>query len=307
MKKLIILAIMCSSLVAKAQQEPQYTMNQFNSNLEINPAYAGANDDASLSLRYRKQWVGFDGSPSTLSFNAESKVLKKVLALGLTVISDNIGITKSTSADLSLASHIRLSEKSTLAVGIKAGVYFLNSDFSKLTNVDLTDPLYVTSNRTIPYLGLGVLFYTPKLYIGFSIPRLVSFENVAPQSTITKPHYYLYGGYRIVLNEDIDLRPALLGKYVAAAPFEADIAMDVWYRNLIGLGVSYRTSDAVNIMIKGQFGHFYVGYSYDMTVSGLRTYNSGSHEIYLGFQFGGSLNRTQPPRHPDDRTKSPRF
>jgi type IX secretion system PorP/SprF family membrane protein len=299
MKKLIILAIMCSSLVAKAQQEPQYTLNQFNSSLEINPAYAGANDDASISLRYRKQWVGFDGSPSTLSFNGESKIIKKALAIGLTIISDNIGITKSTSADLSLASHVRLSEKSTISVGIKAGVYFLNSDFSKLTNVDLTDPLYVTDNRTIPYLGLGALFYTRKLYIGFSIPRLVSFENVAPQSTITKPHYYLYGGYRIIINDDIELRPALLGKYVAAAPFEADIALDVWYRNLIGLGVSYRTSDAVNFMIKTRFGHFYIGYSYDMTVSGLRTFNSGSHEIYLGFEFGkkGSPDRNQNNRY----------
>lgn len=299
MKKLIVLAILCSALVANAQQEPQYTQNQFNSNLQINPAYAGANGNASLSLRYRKQWAGFDGSPSTLSFNAESNIIKQRLAIGITVISDWIGITQSTAADLSLASHIRLSEKSTISVGIKAGVYFLNSDFSKLVNVDLTDPLYVTDKRTIPYLGLGALFYTRKLYIGFSIPRLVSFENVSPQSRITKPHFYLYGGYRIMINDDIDLRPALLFKYVAAAPLEADIAMDVWYKNLIGVGVSYRTSDAVNLMIKGQFGHFYIGYSYDITVSGMRTFNSGSHEIFLGFQFGkkGNPDRNQNNRY----------
>jgi len=299
MKKFIILAIICSTLVTKAQQESQYTQNQFNSNLEINPAYAGANDDASLSLRYRKQWVGFEGSPSTLSFIGESKVVKKQLALGLTVMGDWIGITQSTSADLSVASHIRLSEKSTISVGIKAGVYFLKSDFSKLSNVDMTDPLYVTEKRTIPYLGFGALFYTQKLYIGFSIPRVVSFENVSPQAKITKPHYYLYGGCRVPLNEDIELRPALLGKYVTAAPFEADIALDAWYRNLIGVGVSYRTSDAVNFMIKGRFGPFYIGYSYDMTVSGLRTFNSGSHEIYLGFEFGkkGTPDRNQNNRY----------
>ena len=129
MKKFIILSILCCSLAAKAQQEPQYTLNQFNSSLEINPAYAGANDNASLSLRYRKQWVGFDGSPSTLSFNGEGNIIKKVLGLGLTVTSDRIGITQSTSADLSIAAHVHLSEKSTLSAGIKAGVDFLNSDF----------------------------------------------------------------------------------------------------------------------------------------------------------------------------------
>jgi len=299
MKKFIILAAFCVSMVAKAQQEPQYTLNQFNSNLEINPAYAGANDNASLSLRYRKQWVGFTGSPSTLSFNAESNVIKKHLALGLTIIRDNIGITQSTSADLSLASHLRVGEKGTISVGIKLGVNLLRSDFSKLENVDLTDPLYTTESRTLPYAGFGALYYTRKLYIGFAVPRVVSFGNVAPQEGITKPHYYLYGGYRVVLNEEIELRPALLAKYVSAAPFEADIALDVWYRNLIGIGISYRTSDAVNLMIKGQFGRFYVAYSYDMTVSGMRTFNSGSHEIYLGFQFGkkGSPDRNQNNRY----------
>lgn len=294
MKNFFILALVFTSLVAMAQQEPQYTLNQFNSQLEINPAYAGANNNASLSLRFRKQWVGYTGSPSTLSFNAESSVVKKRLALGLTVISDRIGITQSTSADLSIASHLRIGEKGTMSVGIKVGVNLQRSDFSKLENVDITDPLYTTENRTLPYVGFGVLYYTRKLYIGFAVPRVVSIENVAPQSTITKPHFYLYGGYRITVNDDIDLRPALLAKYVSAAPLEADIAMDVWYRNLIGLGVSYRTSDAVNLMIKTQLGHFYICYSYDMTVSGMRTYNSGSHEIYLGFRFGkqGTPDRT---------------
>lgn len=298
MKKFIILAFICSSMTAIAQQEPQYTLNQFNSNLEINPAYAGANNNASLSLRYRKQWVGYNGSPSTLSFNAESSVIKKRLALGLTIISDRIGITQSTSADLSIASHLRVGEKGTISIGIKLGVNLVKSDFSKLENVDLTDPLYTTESRTLPYVGFGALYYTRKLYIGFAVPRVVTFESVAPQATITKPHFYLYGGYRITVNDDIELRPALLAKYVSAAPLEADIALDVWYRNLIGIGVSYRTSDAVNLMIKTQLGHFYIGYSYDMTVSGLRTFNSGSHEIYLGFQFG---KKGTPDRNQDNR------
>lgn len=291
---------MCSALVAKAQQEPQYTQNQFNSNLEINPAYAGANDDASLSLRYRKQWVGYTGSPSTLFFNGESKIIKQRLALGVTVVSDWIGITQSTSADLSIASHVRLGAKGTLSAGIKIGVEFLKSDFSKLSNVDLTDPLYNTnSNVFIPYAGFGLLYHTPRFYAGFSVPQVVSFENVSPQSKIVKPHYFLYGGYRIVLNSDFELRPALLCKYVSAAPFEADIALDAWFKGIVGIGVSYRTSDAINFMVKGKIGNFYLGYSYDMTVSGLSPYNSGTHEIYLGFEFGkkGSLDRKQNNRY----------
>lgn len=291
---------MCSALVAKAQQEPQYTQNQFNSNLEINPAYAGANDDASLSLRYRKQWVGYLGSPSTLFFNAESKIVKQHLALGITVISDWIGITQSNSADLSVATHLRLGANGLLSAGIKIGVQFLKSDYSKLSNVDLTDPLYNTnSSVVIPYVGFGLLFHTPKYYIGFSVPQVISFESVSPQSKIIKPHLFLYGGYRIVLNKDFELRPALLCKYVSAAPFEADIALDAWFKGMVGIGVSYRTSDALAFMVKGKIGNFYLGYSYDLTISGLSPYNSGTHEVYLGFEFGkkGNPGRKQNNRY----------
>ena len=300
MKKLIILAFIGCSLFAKAQQEPQYTLNQFNSNLQMNPAYAGAHDDASISLRYRKQWVGFTGSPSTICFNGESKIIKQRLALGLTVTGDWIGIQQSTSADLSIASQIRLGEKSSLSVGIKLGVEFLKSDFSKLTNVNLTDPLYTTNSTVfIPYAGFGFLFFTKKLYIGFAVPQVVSFENVSPESKIINPHYFLYGGYRVVLSKDFELRPALLGKYVAAAPFEADIALDAWFKGMVGLGVSYRTMDALSFMVKARFGNFYISYAYDMTVSGMKSYNSGSHEIYLGFEFGkkSSLDRKQNNRY----------
>lgn len=299
MKKIILLTMLLSALIGHAQQEPQYTQNQFNSNLEINPAYAGANNMASVGLRYRKQWSGFDGSPSTLSFGGEGKVMHNALALGLTVISDKIGIINSNSVDLSIASHVRVSEKGKLSVGIKAGVYIMTSDFTKLENVDPTDPLYVTDKQTIPYLGLGTLYYTPKFYIGFSIPRMISFENVAPQTKIIKPHYFLYGGYRITLDENLELRPALLVKYVNAAPVEADIAMDVWYKGLFGLGVSYRTLDAITMAVKARFGQLEFGYSFDMTTSGLRTFNTGSHEIYLGYQFGkqGTPNRNQNNRY----------
>lgn len=299
MKNIILLIVLCFPLVIIAQQEAHYTQNQFNNHLQINPAYAGANDTGSASLRCRKQWVTLTGSPFTLAFNGEGNVIKNKLAMGVTVISDNIGITQTTSADVSIASHIRITEKSKLSFGIKAGINQINSDFSKLSNVDISDPLYVTNKATIPYLGLGMLLHNKKIYAGLSIPRLVSFVNPSSQAVEIKPHYYLYGGSRIRVNEDIDLRPALLFKYVNAAPLEADIALDVWYHNTVGVGVSYRTYDAFTFAIKAKVNQIYVGYSYDMTVSGLRTFNIGSHEIYLGYEFGkkGKPDRSQNNRY----------
>lgn len=299
MKAILTTIALCFAFASWSQQESQYTQNQFNSNLQINPAYAGANESASLSMRYRKQWTGFTGSPQTFAFNGETRVNKRNLATGISIIRDEIGILQSTSIDLSLAIHIRITEKSNLAIGLKGGAYFLNSDFSKLRNVDLSDPLYADNKRTVPYAGLGLLYYNPKWYVGLSVPRAVSFEKTATQSKVNMPHYYLYGGYRIAVNEDIEIRPAILGKYEISGPFEMDFALAVWYKNAFAIGMSYRTSDAVNLLVKARVGQLYLGYSYDMTVSRMRTFNSGSHEIFIGFEFGkkGNPSRTQNNRY----------
>jgi len=298
MKKFLLAILVLYATLSHAQQEPQYTQNQFNSNLEINPAYAGINGNPSLSVRSRKQWSGFTGSPATLRLVGESNLVANSLSAGLTLSSEWIGITHSTSADLNVSTRIKVGRKASLSFGLKAGINMLSSDFSKLSNVDPTDPLYSTEKRTIPFVGFGALLYTDKVYIGFSMPRLVSFEQVEPQSKITKPHTYIYGGYRLKANDDIELRPALLGKYVAAAPFEMDIALDAWYKNVFGIGGSYRTSDAVCVMVKTRISKLYLGYSYDMTISALGAYHGGSHEIYLGYEFAG---KNDPDRKQNNR------
>ena len=287
MKKTIKIAIVIL-LVSRslfAQQQAQYTQNQFNSNLIINPAYAGSSECSSLGLRLRDQWVGLDGAPVTLGLIGEMKLIERLYG-GICINYDKIGIYNTFSVDGNVAYHVKLSEKAKLAVGLKAGASFIHSDFGKLVNISPSDPLYHTSaNFTIPYVGVGVLYYTNKYYLGASAPTLVSFENTSVRGKVNAEHYYLYGGIRLPLNEDYELRPALLTKYQPAAPLEFDLAMDIWFKQRLGFGVSYRTGDAVNCMLKVKYKQFYFGYSYDIPLSDLRSFNYGSHEVFLGLEF----------------------
>lgn len=294
---------MCSAFFAKAQQEPQYTQNQFNNNLEINPSYAGVFDDASMGLRYRNQWLGFDGAPTSIGLTGESRIYKDRLGIGLSIINDKIGAINSTSADINVSSHIRVSQTGKIALGLKIGFDLIKSDFSLLTNIDPTDPLYQNTSASLFYQGLGALYYTDKMYIGISCPRILSFESSSIRTKISKPHYFLYGGYRIELDDGFELRPAVLSKYQAEAPFEVDFAMDVWFKQKLGFGASYRTNDAVTIMIKMNIQNLYIGYSYDMTVSGLRTLNTGTHEVYIGYTIGTKKSRSNIP----DRNQNNRY
>lgn len=53
------------------------------------------------------------------------------------------------------------------------------------------------------------------------------------------------------------------------------------YLNRVNIGVGYRIDDAVMVAGEVVFKWFRVGYSYDITTSGLNGYSNGSHEITL--------------------------
>lgn len=278
-----------------SQQEPHYTQNQFNSNLLLNPAYAGSGPCASVGLRYRNQWTGFEGAPVTFSGIGDTRVASDRLGVGITCNFDKIGIDKVFTPDANIAYHLPVNETGKLSLGFKAGASFITSDFSSLTGVMPGDPLYSgNAKATVPFIGLGALYYTEKSYVGFSIPRLVSFEKAGTRTKIAKAHYYLYGGHRFVFENGLDLRPALMARYEPQAPLQFDFATDLWYQDFIGFGLSYRTGDAVDFMLKGKVKKVYMGYSYDMTVSGLSNFNHGTHELFLGYEFCGGDTKNYP-------------
>lgn len=299
MKKIFFLSIPALfPVLLYAQQEPHYTQNQFNSNQLLNPAYAGSGPASSVGLRYRNQWTGLAGAPTTFSFIGDTRIASDRLGIGLTGNVDRIGIDKSFTPDLNIAYHLPVNDQDArFAMGFKAGASFLNSDFSSLSGVTNTDPLYSGSNKsTIPFVGIGVLYYTDKAYAGFSVPRLLSFEKSSARTKIAKSHYYLYGGYRFVFENGLELRPAAMLRYEPQAPLQIDLAADVWYMNMIGFGVSYRTGDAVDYMVKGKIKNLYLGYSYDMTVSGLSNFNNGTHELFFGYEFLSNNTGSYPRR-----------
>src|SRR5678816_4479249 len=75
---------------AHAQQTPVFSQYYFNE-LVINPAYAGAHVQLSLTSMYRNQWVNFPGSPRTFSFTGHTSVYGGKMGLGLLVNTDKIG------------------------------------------------------------------------------------------------------------------------------------------------------------------------------------------------------------------------
>ena len=112
MKKIIVVTISLMFLgnIAKAQQDAMFTHYMYNT-LWLNPAYAGTRDALTITGIHRSQWVGFDGAPTDQSFTLHSPLLNGKMGIGLSVLNDKIGPTKSTLFALDLAYHVRLSKK----------------------------------------------------------------------------------------------------------------------------------------------------------------------------------------------------
>ena len=80
----ITFALLITNNKAEAQQDPNFTLYNFNMNI-INPAFAGIKDSPELNLVYRNQYVGVEDSPRTISM-AYSRPLGKNLGIGVSVI-----------------------------------------------------------------------------------------------------------------------------------------------------------------------------------------------------------------------------
>lgn len=306
MKKIILIftTMLFWSLSGSAQQDPMVSQYMFNG-LYLNPAYAGSHDYWSSTLSYRNQWVGFEGAPETEIAAVDGRIADKNMGLGLILLHDKIGVTRQNTAIFNYSYQLKTGAQSKLALGINAGV----SQFSaKLTDLTVWDPDKVFQNdltsKLLPRLGVGIYHYGKNHYAGFSIPTLFAYQKDMnfnfdlSRSSFLRRHYLLTAGYIFETSKYIKIKPSILLKYVQNTPLEADFNFSTVYKDIYWVGVSYRTNDALAIILEYRSNsYFRIGYSYDITLSKLRNYSSGSHEIMIGIDFGKDLVKVKTPRY----------
>jgi len=115
------------------------------------------------------------------------------------------------------------------------------------------------------------------------------------------------GGYKFFISDFIEIEPSALVRFEGGAPVSADINTLIAYDNTrinkrgtgaskvpdlhIYGGVTYRPGAALAVVagavIKKKFE---VAYSFDFAINSIQPYQSGSHEVVLGY-------RILPSRH----------
>jgi len=288
-------------LSANAQQDPQYTQYMYNMNI-VNPAYAGSYDALALHFLGRSQWAGIDGAPRTLTFNIHAPMGRSV-GLGMSIIADKIGPLTETNIYADFSYNLTLSDYSNLAFGIKGGVTYMDAPLSLLQTVNPGDPAFAENlNKTLPNFGLGAYYYTDRFYASLSMPNIletVHFKrsNGAITKATDKMHIFLSSGYVFDLSSLVKLKPSFMVKAVFGAPVSIDLSSNFLIREKFEFGVSYRWGESLSGIVNVKVANnLRIGYAYDRTLSNLGTFNSGSHEVLVLFDFNFTKNVLKSPR-----------
>lgn len=300
--KLFFFVIMFVSIAGYAQQDAQFTQYMYNT-ITINPAYAGSRGALSIFGLYRTQWVGLDGAPETSSFSVNSPINNSNLGVGVSLINDKIGPTNENNLSVDLSYTVQTSADFKLSFGIKATGNLFNLDINKLNPADQGDPQFQNLDNVFkPNIGAGVYWHSDKAYIGLSVPNFIETKRYDDNDIAIykdKINYYLMAGYVFDLDkyQYIKFKPAVLGKMVEGAPLQVDVSANFMFVDKFVVGVAYRWSAAVSAMVGFQVSDgLYIGYGYDRETTRLQNYNSGSHEIFLRYEFFKNNGKITTPR-----------
>ena len=300
MRSLLFAALIIGT--ARAQQLPQ--LSQYTSNDYLYcQAVAGSRPWFEIRSTHRNQWVGVQDAPRTFMLSATSPVGAR-MGLGGFIYTDHVGPTRRTGAQVSYTYHLRLNDRIRLGMGLSFGLQQFLIDGSKISFRDNHDPVMDNQLRgsLVPDAAFSLLLHHEKWWVGVMVPQLIESriafydENDQSMSTLSR-HYYGMAGYRFALGDDFRIEPSVLVKYVDPVPPKFDLTATLRYKEQVWLGATYRTNDAMAVMIGYWLKKtFQVGYAYDITTTKLRRYSNGTHEVMLALTIGKkSPVRSTPP------------
>ncbi len=316
MKKLILIftIILCCANESQAQQVGLSSQYMFNTFL-LNPAVAGSKEWIPIHTSVRKQWVGINEGPVSQSVTAHGYNGYN-FGIGGGIFNETTGPTRRTGLNFSTAYHLVLKgtnsrmHQMTLSFGLAATVTQHALDKNSLSTYLPNDPTILSaySSSLIPDVNFGLLLHQGnKWEVGLSAMSLVQTRvdiyNLGNQvrNKLVR-NYFLHGGYTFDVNSNFKIQPTLVFRMIEALPMQFDINTRFIYNQQYWAGVSYRHNDAVVAMIGLNFYRCRLGYGYDFTLSDMRNFSSGSHEIAFtyfihgegrGFQSNKSQSRSR--------------
>ncbi|MGX1930854.1 PorP/SprF family type IX secretion system membrane protein [Flagellimonas sp. 2504JD4-2] len=301
---LITILVFGFGIMVQAQQDAQYTQYMYNT-VSVNPGYAGSRGHLSIAGLYRNQWLGLDGAPETQTLNVHSPIGYRGVGLGISVVNDKIGPTSETYFDVDFSYTIHTSVDAKLSFGLKGSAHMLDIRYSELDEFDVDPQLQAqqdVQNKFSPNIGAGIYYHTERFYTGLSVPRLLEtthFDEASISEAKEQMNWYFITGYVWDLNPFLKFKPTLLTKMVQGAPLQADISANFMLNEKFIGGIAYRWDAAFSGLVGFRLSdEMFIGVAYDREITdlGAATFNDGSFEIILRYDFLKNVGNLKSPR-----------
>lgn len=294
-----------------AQQLAQYSLYMLDP-LQFNPAYAGLDNSLSITTAYRNQWLNLPGSPVSQRISAHLPIRIISSGIGFNAEIDALGARRYSRFGLDYS--FQITRRRTLwSLGVNARVNQLQLDGRLLRtstgqydepNILLhNDDLLASSllnNQQLSF-GAGLYYQSEKIQGGLSILHF----NM-PTLELNDIDWVLKSQYIVFLRTQLEafgswqLLPSLLIRSDGVQT-QLDLSALLQHENTIFFGASFRgynenSRDAV-IFLGGLnvSPKITLAYAYDLTLSGLRNTQTGSHEIVLKYNLGKPIGEGIPP------------
>ncbi len=287
-------------LPATAQQEATYAQYMFNG-LAINPAYAGHYGALSASVLSRFQSVGLPGAPTTQTLSVHSPLANQRFAVGALFVHDKLGVIDQTEFSGIYAYRLPVTKGGTLSFGIQGGISRYSAQYTRL-NIYQTDPAFSQDIiDTRPNIGAGVYYDHLTWYIGLSMPHMINnaFSRGSNLSSVKQASpVILTAGYVFPISRSIRFKPNTLIKWVDNRFVEFDLNANFLFDDVLWFGVSYKSSNAINLLINLQLtDQLRMGYSYTAALGPIKSAEIGSHELFLSYIFRFNHKGMVSPRY----------
>ncbi len=299
MKKILLIVLISTSLWSFGQNLPKFSNYELNKNI-INPAAIFENQPT-IKILYRNQWMGFDNAPLTAVVNATFKSNEKS-GFGLYFLTDKAGIFHQNLLQLDYSYSLQVTDETYMNFGITGGFNIYTIHFQKLVLHDPSDPYIpkIQSTAFLPDINFGVVYSNirnssdyafaslmqryPLYYVGLSVQHLlgvIANNEVAKDNTYMNRHFNLMAGIMHPVGSSMLLEESLLVKYTPNAPVQAEAGAKLSFNENYWIGLSYRTCNDIITKIGIKYRFILFAYSFDFSI--FKIPNKTSHEIVLGF------------------------
>jgi type IX secretion system PorP/SprF family membrane protein len=207
-----------------------------------------------------------------------------------------------TGAQIAYAYHIAMGRTegipNDLSFGLALTAYQFNINTDGLI-FDAADPLLNSYDRSvfIPDFNFGASFSTSRYYAGFAMTNILRgsliFADTSNNRNSELGNFFITGGVKFPISTDWTIEPSAFIKSsdMFFKSMQLDITARVRYKEDYWAGLSFRTNDALILLLGFNYDRYHFGYAFDFTLTDIRKQSFGTHEITLAVKFGESARR----------------